>query len=277
MQPSLHPNVSNIVDYYIFGAIPLEIYKKKKEDRYLELGLTYADGQWTLPENATVEQRRYHEEGYSWQTRVWLDDMFMITALQIAAYQATGNENYLERTANEMVYYLERIQEPSGLFYHATNAHYYWARGNGWAAVGMAEMLKLLPENHKHKKRILRSYMRMMDALVCHQMDSGMWSQLVNDHSVWPESSGSAMFTYALITGVKNGWLKDEKYAKAARKGWIELVSYLDQNYDLKDVCEGTGAKNDYDWYKERRKWVGDLHGQAGMLWCAYALIEPAK
>ena len=68
-----------------------------------------------------------------------------------------------------------------------------------------------------------------------------------------------------------------EKYAKAARKGWIELVSYLDQNYDLKDVCEGTGAKNDYDWYKERRKWVGDLHGQAGMLWCAYALIEPAK
>ena len=118
-------SVSNIVDYYVFGAIPLEIYKHKKEARYLDLGMIYADGQWTLPSDATDEQRRYHEAGYSWQTRVWLDDMFMITALQIAAYQATGDDKYLERAADEMVYYLEQIQEPSGLFYHATNAPYY--------------------------------------------------------------------------------------------------------------------------------------------------------
>ena len=268
---------SNIVDYYVFGAIPLEIYKHKKEARYLDLGMIYADGQWTLPSDATDEQRRYHEAGYSWQTRVWLDDMFMITALQIAAYQATGDNKYLERAADEMVYYLEQIQEPSGLFYHATNAPYYWARGNGWVAVGMAEMLKLLPDGHTDKERIRESYVKMMDALVRFQMSSGMWSQLVDNHSVWPESSGSAMFAYALITGVKNGWLEDEKYAVAARKGWIALVSYLDENYDLKDVCEGTGARNDLEYYKNRRKWVGDLHGQAGMLWCAYALIDPAE
>ena len=270
-------SVSNIVDYYVFGAIPLEIYKHKKEARYLDLGMIYADGQWTLPSDATDEQRRYHEAGYSWQTRVWLDDMFMITALQIAAYQATGDDKYLERAADEMVYYLEQIQEPSGLFYHATNAPYYWARGNGWVAVGMAEMLKLLPDGHADKERIRESYVKMMDALVRFQMSSGMWSQLVDNHSVWPESSGSAMFAYALITGVKNGWLEGEKYAVAARKGWIALVSYLDENYDLKDVCEGTGARNDLEYYKNRRKWVGDLHGQAGMLWCAYALIDPAE
>ena len=51
---------------------------------------------------------------------------------------------------------------------------------------------------------------------------------------------------------------------------FVCTVKYLGKYIEL-------GAKNDYDWYKERRKWVGDLHGQAGMLWCAYALIEPAK
>jgi unsaturated rhamnogalacturonyl hydrolase len=31
------------------------------------------------------------------------------------------------------------------------------------------------------------------------------------------------MFTYAMITGVKQGWLKDKVYAQAARQGWLGL------------------------------------------------------
>ena len=63
LQPSLSPSADNIVDYYVFGAIPLEIYKDKKEDKYLELGMKYADGQWTLPANATTAQKNWHNDG----------------------------------------------------------------------------------------------------------------------------------------------------------------------------------------------------------------------
>lgn len=280
LQPALNTTAGNKVDYYVFGAVPLEIYTRKEESRYKELGMKYADGQWALPSNATQSQKDWHADGYSWQTRLWIDDMFMITALQAQAYLATGEESYIERTAREMVLYLDRLQRGNGLFFHAPDAPFFWARGDGWMAVGMTEVLRILPREASYdvyRKRIMEGYQQMMATLLKYQMSDGMWGQLIDNMSSWKETSGSAMFTYAMITGVKNGWLDKEKYGTAARKAWLALLTYLDANYDIRNVCEGTGAKNDYQYYLDRRRWTGDLHGQAALLWCAYALSGPAK
>ena len=101
-----------------------------------------------------------------------------------------------------------------------------------------------------------------------------MWRQLLDHPEAWPESSSTAMFTFAMITGVKNGWLDKKTYGRAARKGWLALVSNLDSDGDLRNVCEGTGRKNDLDYYLNRARNTGDLHGQAPILWCASALLR---
>jgi len=36
-----------------------------------------------------------------------------------------------------------------------------------------------------------------------------------------------------------------------------------DQNNDITNVCEGTGKKNDLDYYYMRGRRTGDFHGQA--------------
>ena len=61
------------------------------------MGLAFADAQWDNP----------LPDGLTEQTRWWIDDMYMITALQLQAYRATGDAKYLERAAREMVAYLE--------------------------------------------------------------------------------------------------------------------------------------------------------------------------
>lgn len=279
MQPSLRPTAGNIVDFYVFGAIPLEIYKEKNEAKYLDLGMKYADGQWSLPINASQAQKDWDKDGYSWQTRLWIDDMYMITTLQAQAYLATGNEKYIERTAREMVLYLERLQRGNGLFYHAPDAPFFWGRGNGWMAVGMADVLRILPKDAKYdvyREKIMAGYKKMMESLYKHQMPNGMWGQLIDLNS-WAETSGTAMFTYAMIVGVKNGWLDAKQYGAAARKAWITLQEYFTLDYDIRNVCEGTGAKDSYDWYINRRRWTGDRHGQAALMWCAFALTTPAN
>lgn len=280
LQPNLNTTADNKVDYYVFGAVPLEIYSKKKESRYKDLGIKYADGQWTLPAEATQSQKDWHNDGYSWQTRLWIDDMFMITALQSQAYLATGDEKYIERTAREMVLYLDRLQRVNGLFYHALNAPFFWARGDGWMAVGMTEVLRILPKKPQYdtyRERIMKGYKDMMSTLAMYQGYDGMWGQLIDNTSSWKETSGSAMFTYAIITGVKSGWLNKEKYGAIARKAWLALQSYLEANYDIRNVCEGTGAGSSTQYYLDRRKWTGDYHGQAALMWCAYALSSPDK
>ena len=154
--------------------------------------------------------------------------MFMITDLQAQAYLATGDIKYLNRTVEEMVLYLDKIQRPNGLFYHAPDAPFFWARGNGWMAVGMAELLRIMPNDNPHKPRIKAAYLQMMETLLRYQAYDGMWRQLIDDPASWKESSGSAMFTYAMILGVKNGWLDKKIYGEAARKvGWRWLNIWM--------------------------------------------------
>jgi unsaturated rhamnogalacturonyl hydrolase len=264
------------VDYTVFGSVPLELYMQTKEQKYLDLGKMIADKQWGPPEGkrVTAESHRFYNKGLTWQTRLWIDDMFMITAVQSQAYRATGNRMYIDKAAKEMVFYLDSLQMPNGLFYHAPDVPFYWGRGNGWMAVGMSELLRSLPKDNPDRPRIMEGYKKMMTTLLKHQAEDGMWRQLIDDSGSWKETSCSGMFTFAFITGVKEGWLDKKLYGAAARNGWLGVIKYINENNDISDVCEGTNKKNDRQYYLDRKRNIGDLHGQAPILWCATALLR---
>lgn len=111
----------------------------------------------------------------------------------------------------------------------------------------------------------------MMDTLRQYQKEDGLWGQLVDDKTTWTETSGSAMFTYAMIKGVKQGWLDEAVYTPVVRKAWIALVGHIDENGDIAGVCEGTNKTNDRQFYLNRRTLLGNMHGQAPVLWCVNA------
>jgi unsaturated rhamnogalacturonyl hydrolase len=255
---------SGHVDNSVFGALPLELYMVTKKPEYLAMGQGFADRQWAVPD----------AQGLSGETRFWIDDMYMITLLQVQAYRATGDKKYLDRAALEMAAYLDKLQQPNGLFFHAPDAPFFWGRGDGWMAAGMTELLRSIPANDPRRGRILAGYRKMMDALVKYQGKDGVWRQLIDKDESWPESSSTGMFTFALISGVKNGWLVGDQYVNAARRGWIGLVGYVDQNEDVTQVCEGTNKKADLEWYLERKRRTGDFHGQAPLMWAAAALLR---
>lgn len=266
--------IMNHVDLNMFGCLPLEFYKVTGDKQYYDLGMPYADTQWQLPADAKPEEIANDRKGFSWQTRLWIDDMFMITIIQSQAYRVTGDRKYIDRAAKEMVYYLDELQRPNGLFYHAPDVPFLWARGNGWMAAGMAELLKALPKDNPDRPRIMEGYKKMMDSLKRFQGKEGMWNQLVDQPDCWPETSGSAMFAYAFITGVKQGWLDKASYAPAARRAWLALVPYINEAGDVREVCVGTNKKDDKQYYYDRPRVAGDYHGQAPYLWCAAALLE---
>jgi unsaturated rhamnogalacturonyl hydrolase len=257
-------NTSRHVDYSVFGTVPLEIYMQTKDKKYLDMGQKIADRQWETPTT----------DGLTSESRFWIDDMFMITAVQVQAYRATNDRKYIDRAALEMTAYLEKLQQPNGLFYHAPDVPFYWARGDGWVAVGMAEMLRSLPKDHPKRAAILTSYLKMMDTLRKYQGEDGMWKQLIDHPEAWPETSSTGMFTFAMITGVKNGWLDAKTYGPVARKAWLALTGYINADGDISNVCEGTNKLNDLQYYLDRKRNTGDLHGQAPLMWCATALLR---
>jgi unsaturated rhamnogalacturonyl hydrolase len=252
------------VDYRVFGTVPLEIFIQTKDRRFLDLGRSFADKQWetTTPDGITTE------------ARYWIDDMFMITAVQVQAYRATGEAIYIDRAAKTMVAYLDKLQQPNGLFFHAPDSPFYWSRGNGWMAAGAAELLRSLPASHPARPRILQGYRAMMASLLKMQGEDGLWRQLLDHPEAWPETSGTGMFASAMVTGVTSGWLDAATYGPAARKAWLGLVKYIDTDANIANVCAGTNKGTSVQYYLDRPRNVGDLHGQAPVLWTASALLR---
>lgn len=257
-------NYRQHVDISMRGSLPLQIYITSKDDRFLEYGLSYADRQWEDP----------RPDGLSKESRFWIDDMYMISILQIQAYRASGNVEYASRAAKTLIAYSKKLQRPNGLFYHGEDYPIFWGRGNGWVAVGMAEVLKSLPESHMMYDALFFYYEKMMKALLSFQDNKGMWHQIIDDENSWEETSCTAMFGYAMASGVSSGCLNDKKYKAAISKAWEGLTRYINPDGTVRDVCMGTGQNTDVQYYLDRPRITGDYHGQAPVLWFASELLR---
>ncbi len=248
------------VDRYIFGMVPLEIYLQTGDASYLPLGTQVADNQQVTD-----------------QTRDAVDDMFMMTGLQIQAYRATRDVKYTDFMAATMVEYLG-FQQPNGLFFHNVDqAPVHWGRGNGWFAAGMAEILRDLPKDHPSYATIEAGYQKMMAGLLPYQSDSGLWYQVLDlptDPDNWLESSCSAMFTYAMVAGVKRKILDPATYVPVIEKAWTGLQGKISDSGVVSDICVGTWYKTTPEAYMAIGKTNGDGHGQAPVLWIAAELLR---
>jgi len=257
------PNTANHVDANVYGILPLELFIQNKEEKYLKQGIELADGQWINP----------LPDGMTSQTRYWIDDIYMIGCLQVQAYRATGKMIYLERAALEIDSYIQKLQQPNGLFHHGIDAPFFWGRGNGWVAAGFAELLSVLPESNPHYHSILNGYKKMMKTLVDCQAEDGMWRQLIDKEESFKETSSTAMFGFAITVGVKKGFLPEKSYESASVKAWNALTNYIGQDGKVREVCAGTGQSKDINFYLTRPRITGDLHGQAPILWFAFSLL----
>jgi unsaturated rhamnogalacturonyl hydrolase len=249
------------VDRYIYGMVPLEIFIQTADESYKSLGTDVADDQQVTN-----------------QTRDAIDDMFMMTGLQVEAYRATKDAKYLNFMSKIMVDYLKAQQE-NGLFFHnVTEAKVHWGRGNGWFASGMAEMMRDLATDSADYQTIEAGYKKMMDGLLPFQSANGLWYQVLDqptNSSNWEESSGTAMFTYAMIAGVRRGVLDKTVFVPVIEKAWAGLQKKINAQGDVADICIGTWYKASAAEYMALTRLTGDGHGQAPVLWAAAELLRP--
>lgn len=251
------PNTANHVDANVVAIWPLLL--GETDTHVTDL----IDGQW----------EETGSDGLTTQARFWIDDIWMIGALQMEAWRYFRKPHFRDRAALMARIYVERLQQANGLFHHGPDAPFFWGRGNGWVAAGLAEVLSGLPAGHPERPVILAAYRRMMEALLSHQADDGMWRQLIDHPQAWKETSGSAMFAFAMLRGVNGGALPAQPYGDAARRAWSALTAHVDAQGLLAEVCVGTGQSRDVQYYLDRPRVTGDLHGQAALLWLAAEML----
>jgi rhamnogalacturonyl hydrolase YesR len=198
------------------------------------------------------------------------EDMFMNGAMLGRAFDITGDGRYLDLLTR----FLRDggIQQESGLFWHCRSVPYFWGRGNGFAAMGLAETLTYLPEEHADRGAILSMYLSHMDAVRRRQQPSGMFPQVLDVPGSYQEFTATCMFGYAMARGLRSGWL-DESFLESVQQGWQGVTERIDDEGNVVDACTNTGAQGSLRDYLDRPAVSGFDDRSGGMaLWFAVEL-----
>jgi len=210
-------------DWQICFQTYIDLYNIQKDEKKIKRAIEVMEYEMSTPGN-----------DYWW----WADGLYMVMPVMTKLYKITGNKLYLEKLyayfsyANGIMY-----DEGEGLYYRDAKYVYpahkstngkkdFWARGDGWVFAGLAKVLKDLPENDPHRDEYMSKYRRIAQAIKKYQQAEGYWTRSIMDstHAPGPETSGTAFFTYGLLWGINNGYLKEGEYRSVIEKSWTYLT-----------------------------------------------------
>ena len=204
----------------------------------------------------------------------WTDDMFMAGAVLARTGRRHGRESDFDVAGRLLTAYAERLQRPDGLFNHAVDGPVAWGRGNGFAAMGLAEILTALPSNHAMRSQVLDIYRRQMTAAKAHQAPDGMWREIVDEPAAYREETATAMLLTAMARGVRLGWI-DRSYGGIVDRAWRALAAHVPVDGTVIDVCASTGAGPNRKYYFDRPAITGaDDRGGAMALLAAMEMHD---
>ena len=206
-----------------------------------------------------------------------------------------NGENCLD-SYNQFVRVYENMRDSkTGLYYHAYDesrkafwadketglSQNFWLRALGWFAVAFVDAMEIMTDDFKEQREHLRQiFNEFMDSLINFQDESGMWYQVVDKAGAegnYLEASGSALIAYALMKGVRLGFLEDKYYAygeKAFKGVCDKYLTEKDGELCLTGIClvAGLGPEDtrrrdgSYEYYMSEPIVENDAKGVAPLV-----------
>jgi len=129
-------------------------------------------------------------------------------------------------------------QEPNG-------QDCYWGRGNGWVVAALVRVLDIMPQDAPHRAEYEQTYLQMMRALPRLQRPDGYWNVSLHDptHFGGKELSGTALFTYGMAWGVRQGLLDKAQYQPLIAKAWNAMAAECVHPDGALGYVQGTGKE----------------------------------
>ena len=121
----------------------------------------------------------------------------------------------------------------------------YWSRGNGWVLAALVRVLSLLPQKDPHRPEYLQDYLDMIKALIPLQRPDGFWNVSLHDstHFGGKEVSGTALFTYGIAWGIRQGYLEKKAFLPVVLRSWNALVKDALHDNGMLGYVQGTGKE----------------------------------
>ena len=212
---------------------------------------------------------------------VWADDMYMSIPALAELGRMTGQRRYYDdavKNALQLSGYLFNRQV--GLYTHGIHLHeqdlpqFYWGRANGWAVLALSDLLDVLPKNHPGYAKVLAQHRRALRGIAQQQSGDGLWHQMLDRHDSFLETSGSAMFVYAIAHAINQGWISPTTYGSIAQAGWAGVSSRINKEGGIEDGVVATTLAGDNVYYYNRPVSVNAMAGYGPVLLAGAEIIK---
>ncbi|MBN2640037.1 MAG: glycoside hydrolase family 88 protein [Victivallales bacterium] len=178
--------------------------------------------------------------------KIWIDSVFAVCPFLTIIGQLSGNSIYYDEACHQMISMDAKLLDSlTGLYFQCLNfagsgmlSGDHWSRGNGWAAMGLAEMAVELPANHSRRQTIKDIFQRHMNACIQFQDEQGLWHQDMTDPCSYTETSGTGLILYAIGRGLEAGIL-DETFRENLYNGLKGCLGYIAQDGSIFNACTG--------------------------------------
>jgi rhamnogalacturonyl hydrolase YesR len=106
----------------------------------------------------------------------------------------------------------------------------FWSRGNAWVLAGLARLIPELSASEPRLDFYIGVFRAMAERVAELQPTDGLWRASLRDPDAYPagESSGTALFTYALAWGVENALLDEDRIRPVIERAWRALYENVD-------------------------------------------------
>lgn len=117
-----------------------------------------------------------------------------------------------------------------------SNAEFF-GTGNGWAAAGMARVIRSLPPSYAKEREELAAFVGdIADGCLACQRPDGLFHNLVDQPDTFVETNLAQMLAFALYTGIQGGWLP-ARYRKPADDMRAAAMAKVDSFGFVQGVC----------------------------------------
>ncbi len=187
---------------------------------------------------------------------VFLDCLHFDPPFLLALGRALGRDDLVEVAVTQALGYVELLQQPDGLFDHfvldgiAGTFGPGWGRGQGWAALGLLEVLEDLsghagPLPDDARNRLTTSARLLLEQMVRLQRDDGHWFAVVSEPASGEEYSTAGFMAWALQLGLALGVVEGEPAKQALRRARAAVLSSLDAQGQLREVSAAVYASTE--------------------------------
>lgn len=287
----------NSLDDIMPGSIVAWAYRQTGEARYKWAADRIRETFESYPRSS--DGSFFHNKAPSNFGEVWVDGLFMGQMFLMRYGKYVGNADYCFAEAARQITAIERRlrKGDSGLLYHAWDedklaswadkrtglSPEVWSEGLGWYALILAEALDLFPADHPQRPLLVALLHELIAGLRKSQDPvTGLWYQVVDKGHLpdnWHDTSGSAMFTYAIKRAIELGLADPAIYEPIARRGYQGIISKAKINsaglVDIFDACDGLCVQDSYDIYINYPRKVNAKEAVAAFLWATWIMEKP--